>query len=644
MCGITGFWRFNNKCNGNDENYIRRMTQVLSHRGPDDHNIWVDKNSGIALGHRRLSIIDLSIAGRQPMTSSNGQFVIVYNGEVYNAAEIRKELEKQGSNFRGHSDTEVILEACASWGIENAVKRFVGMFAFTLWDTKQEKLHLVRDRVGIKPLYWGIINDLFLFGSELKSLREHPDWKPEIDRNSLAAYMRYCYVPTPNTIYQGINKLEPGTILTIGKEKQPRYTKYWQLSNVVEEAIKYRDRAQNESDVIEEFHNLLTDAVKNRMISDVPLGAFLSGGIDSSTVVSLMQANAASAIKTFTIGFGEQDYDEAQHAKDVATHLGTDHTELYVTANDSLQLIPGIPEIYDEPFADSSQIPTFLISKLTRQHVTVALSGDGGDEVFMGYNRYLFAHRLMKYLNSLPSGARKFLGKRMHSVSNQLWPNLTKYLPGKQQHPQLGSKIQKVAELLSTGMPITYKGIISHWQDPVNIVKDSCEPKDVLEDMRILSTLSEQTEQMQFFDTLLYLPDDILTKVDRASMANSLEVRVPILDHRVLEFAWRLPGKYKLRNGESKWLLRQILYKYVPKELVERPKMGFGVPIDDWLKGPLRDWAESLIDESKMREQGYLNTIPIRKKWDEHINGKGNWKFPLWNILMFQSWYEKWMT
>jgi len=558
MCGITGFLDINKNVGREElEQTIRIMKDSLTHRGPDGSDIWINSKDGIALGHQRLSIIDLSSAGNQPMISRCERFVIVYNGEVYNSSDIRTDIEKTGHLFRGHSDTEVILEACALWGIDKSLDKLIGMFAFALWDRQKKRLCLVRDRLGIKPLYWGKINGLFMFGSELKSLRSHPGWEPKVDRNALAAFMRYSNIPAPHTIYKNIYKLEPGTLLTLRQKEEPKLYKYWSMHSTVEQGLKQRNSI-NESNVIEELHEILSDSIKCRMISDVPIGAFLSGGIDSSSVAALMQANSMRPIKTFTVGFTESSYDEAPYARAVASYLGTEHTELYVSPEDSLNVIPKLADIYDEPFADSSQIPTYLISKLTREHVTVALSGDGGDEVFVGYNRYFFAKRLMRYLNYMHPKIRKSLGCVINSISQQIWSTIPAIFPPVLRYPQLGTKLYKLADLMKSGDQITYKGIISHWNNPDELVINSCESKSVLDDNDILPELKDQIERMQYFDTITYLTDDILTKVDRASMAVSLEARVPLLDHRIVEFSWGLPLECKYKQGMGKWLLRQV--------------------------------------------------------------------------------------
>lgn len=644
MCGISGFFS-PAKERENLRVCVERMTRTLSHRGPDDAGVWVDENAGIALGHARLSIVDLSPAGHQPMVSSCGRFVIVYNGEVYNFAELRKELEGCGLAFRGYSDTEVVLEGCARWGLEATVNRLVGMFAFALWDRQERTLSLVRDRLGIKPLYWGQFGDLFLFGSELKALRAHPGWQPEIDRSVLSLYLRHSYIPAPYSIFKSISKLSPGTILTLNRAKvgtPPIIVPYWSAQTVAERGV-----AEPFTGPVEEgtqhLESLLSEAIRLRMIADVPLGAFLSGGIDSTTVVALMQAQSARPVKTFTIGFDEPGYNEAEHAKIIARHLGTEHTELYVTPEEAMAVVPRLPSLYDEPFSDSSQIPTFLVSQLARQHVTVSLSGDGGDELFAGYDRYFWAKSIWHNAGWMPIRLQRLIAKTLTAFAPQAWESVFRMidpvLPTSLRTQRPGDKLHKLAEALPFECPESmYLTLMSHWKHPASVVLDSCEYPTAFTDHDQGVKLPDFTLWTMLLDLITYLPDDILTKVDRASMGVSLEARVPLLDHRIVEFAWKVPLSMKSRNGQNKWLLRQVLHKYVPRELVERPKMGFGVPIDIWLRGPLREWGEDLLSEKRLREEGFFRPEPIREKWDEHLSGRRNWQYYLWNILMFQSW------
>jgi len=643
MCGIAGFLdTSSNRTNDQLFSVADAMNRTLVHRGPDAGDIWVDAATGIALAHRRLSIIDLSSAGAQPMHSACGRYVLIYNGEIYNAGEIRTDLKKHSVIFMGHSDTEVLLEACARYGVKETVKRAVGMFSFALWDRRDRVLYLVRDRLGKKPLYWGNVSDLLLFGSELKALRAHSGWKPEINRDALAGYMRLNYVAAPYTIYEGIYKLPPATILTVASGREPAMETYWSMKDVVTSGLANRNH-HNETDLISETESMLEEAVSCRMVSDVPLGAFLSGGLDSSTVVALMQKNSGRRIRTFSIGFSEDQFNEAVYAGKVAEHLGTDHTEFYVSPDDALSVIPQLPEIFDEPFSDSSQIPTYLVSRETRQHVTVALSGDGGDEVFAGYNRYLYADKLMRRLNMLPDVVNHLLARIICSVPPDRWSRLTGYLPRRMKIPALGDKLYKLAEVIDRDSSVNYRKLVSHWYQPEDLVIGSREPPGILMDDKFVSGVDSTNEKMQLLDTVTYLPDDILTKVDRTTMSVSLEARAPFLDHRLIEHAWKLPLDMKVRNGQGKWVLRQILYRHVPRELVERPKTGFAMPIADWLRGPLRDWVETLLDKNKIHEQGYLKYAPVKQKWDEHLSGQRNWQYDLWDVLMFQAWLERWM-
>ena len=623
------------------------MTETLIHRGPDDGGVWVDGKEGIALGNRRLAIMDLSPAGHQPMVSSCGRYVIVYNGECYNFAVLRQELMRAGRRFRSRTDTEVVLEGCAHWGARSMAERMNGMFAFGLWDRKARTLTLVRDRLGIKPLYYGWCGDTFLFGSELKALRAHPDFSNEVDRNSLALFLRHNCVPSPYTIYKGVFQLLPGHILTLGRDWQRTIVPFWSAKRVVE-AGKAKSFEGSEAEAIEQLDALLHDAVHLRMIADVPLGVFLSGGVDSSTVAALMQVQSSQPVKTYTVGFFEEGYNEARDAKQVARHLGTDHTELYVTPKQTQAVIPQLSEMYDEPFSDSSQIPTFLISQLTRQYVTVSLSGDGGDELFGGYNRHLLGETGWGLIRRFPICLRKVAARGIRSFSQDQWDRIFqrvgRWLPARFQMRLPGEKMYKLAEVLRTGSPEEmYYNLVSHWKSPAHVVIGACEPQTKLTDETQAAKVSDFAERMMYLDLVTYLPDDILAKVDRASMAVSLEARVPLLDYRVVEFAWQLPLFWKIKDGQSKWLLRQVLYHYVPAELIERPKTGFSIPIDVWLKGPLRDWAEDLLDERRLKREGYFSPEPIRQKWNEHLSGRRNWQNLLWDVLMFQAWQERWL-
>jgi len=637
MCGIAGFW-LRTETGNEPADLLERMGNTLAHRGPDDSGIFFDKNAGLGLSFRRLSILDLTAEGRQPMISASGRYTIIFNGEVYNHEAIRAELGPQ--QWRGHSDTEVMLAAIERWGLEAAVRRFVGMFAFALWDSFERRLHLVRDRIGIKPLYYGHVEGSFVFASELKALRVLPGFQAAIDRDSLAAYMRYAYVPAPHSIYKGIHKLPPGHILTLSSnEASPVLSAYWSAAEAARNGVESRLRGGDE-EILEQLHEKLADAVRLRMIADVPLGAFLSGGIDSSTVVALMQSQSPGPVKTFTIGFHEDQYNEATHARKIAEHLGTEHTEFFVTPQDALNVVPLLPSMYDEPFADSSQIPTHLVSKLARGHVTVALSGDGGDELFCGYPRYDFVHSLWNAVRRVPGPIARSAAKAMHLVPTALINNTAGRLPLPRRLRQApGEKLHRLADHLSAQDPAEiYLRAITMWSDPSSVVLNSHEHDSVFRAIRKFAEMPDIREMAMLTDLTNYLPDDILTKVDRASMAIGLEARVPLLDHRVVEFAWRLPLHFKVRNGKTKWALRQLLYQHVPAELVERPKMGFGVPIDLWLRGPLREWAEDMLATETLGRHGLFSVEPIRKKWREHVSGARDWHYLLWPVLMFQAW------
>jgi asparagine synthase (glutamine-hydrolysing) len=613
------------------------MAQSLRHRGPDDHGVWTDPESGVALSHTRLAIIDLSPAGAQPMLSSCGRFVLSYNGEVYNAPELRAELEAAGRTFRGHSDTEVMVEGFAVWGVRPTVERLIGMFAFAAWDRTNHMLTLGRDRLGIKPLYWGHAEGRVVFASELKTLKTVPGWRGETDHGALSEFLRYGYVPAPMSIYRGIKKLMPGTLLEYREEGGIRQETYWSLSDVAARGLA-APLDLSDASATETLEKLLGDAVRRRMVADVPLGVFLSGGIDSSTVAALMQANSARPIRTFSIGFHEPDYNEAANAKQVAAHLGTEHIELYVTPAEARAVIPKLQDIYDEPFADSSQIPTYLVSEMTRRHVTVALSGDGGDEVFAGYNRYGQGLTLARMIRSLPKPLRQTMARAMRAVAPATWDNWSILLPRQVRPPLVGDKIHKLAGVLPEDSIGFYRHLVTQWPEASSLVKGAAAPDESLYARSVRARFQDDVSWMQYLDMLTYLPDDILAKVDRASMAVALEVRVPLLDHRVVELSWRLPQHLKLRGATGKWLLRQIAYKYVPKALLERPKMGFAVPIDQWLRGPLKEWGEDLIGSLTRTGAGSIDGAPIAKKWAEHQSGARNWQYFLWNVLMYEAW------
>jgi asparagine synthase (glutamine-hydrolysing) len=650
MCGIVGMIQ-PSLSRDRWVNTLNNMAQTLSHRGPDDDGIWFDAESGIGLGHRRLSIIDLSVEGHQPMTSESGRYVIVFNGEIYNFKNLRKSLQHEQVQWRGNSDTEVMLAAFDRWGIKKAVEQFIGMFAFAVWDNQEKLLFLCRDRLGIKPLYFSRIPNGLLFGSELKPIIKHPDFKTKINIDALALFFRHSNIPAPYSIFQDTWKLLPGTILCVSPAEfqkgswNPEPKAYWSASDVAEDGQKNM-LSINFQDAVEQLDFLLRDAIGLRMISDVPLGAFLSGGVDSSTIVALMQAQSSRKIKTFSIGFHETGYNEAGYAKKIAEHLGTDHTELYVSPEDALQVIPELPNLYDEPFSDSSQIPTYLLSKLTREHVTVCLSGDGGDEVFGGYNRHFLWESIWNVIKLIPASARAATARAIQTIPPVMWDKLAyallPVLPEKFKLDTPGDRIFKLSEAIASKTPeLMYRSFISHWKHPEILVSGSHEPATKVTDENNTLNFNDFTHKMMYLDQVTYLPDDILTKVDRASMGVSLETRVPILDHRVVEYAWRLPLEMKVQNRQGKRILREVLYKYVPKSLIERPKTGFAIPLDTWLRGPLRDWAESLLDKRRMKEEGLLNIELIHNKWAEHLSGKKNRQHEIWDILMFQAWKKQ---
>lgn len=648
MCGIAGLLDLSLQSSEEVlQDVAARMAATLRHRGPDDEGVWARAESGLAFGFRRLSILDLTSTGCQPMFSVDGRYVIVFNGEIYNFRALRQELQALGREFRGRSDTEVLLESISHWGLEEALPRLNGMFAFALWDQQQRVLHLVRDRLGEKPLYYGQCGPVFLFGSELKAFRAYPAFAAPLDRQALALFFRYNCIPAPFSIYEGVSKLPPATMLTLGPgdlSAKPVLRSYWSATQAALSGLRQVFKG-SEAEAMDALEQKLRKSIAMRMEADVPLGAFLSGGIDSSTVVALMQQESSRAVRTYSIGFDSGAYDESTQAAVVAAHLGTEHTGMTLTASAAIDMIPRLAEIYDEPFADSSQIPACLVSRLARQQVTVSLSGDGGDELFGGYNRYVWLPELWKTLKSIPVSLRAAVAQTLNRVSPEGWEalfsRLQTVLPERfcQRHP--GDKMQKLMALLSaTSLDHMYLSLTSHWKEPSSLVVGGPGPAVAATSAGQLSQFPNPLDRMMVLDTVTYLPDDILVKVDRASMAVGLEARLPLLDHELLAFAWQLPSTMKVRDGQGKWLLRQILKRYVPENLTRRPKTGFAVPLDQWLRGPLRDWAEALISERRLRGEGYLNPGPIRDTWVEHLSGKRNRQYELWDVLMFQAWLE----
>ncbi|WP_201609656.1 asparagine synthase (glutamine-hydrolyzing) [Psychrobacter immobilis] len=650
MCGIVGF-RQDLSSNIEMRACITHMNDTLYHRGPDAGDSWLDETVGLAIGHRRLAILELSPAGAQPMHSVCGRYVVVFNGEIYNHLQLRQQLNQEGFllEWRGHSDTETMLACFVAWGIEKTLQAMVGMFAIALWDKQEKLLTLAKDRMGEKPLYWGWQGDSLFFSSELKALKANPMFKADINRDSITLLLRHNCIPAPYSIYQGIKKLRPGYWLQLplvelqtAKIAVPKA--YWSFNTVVETGLENPFTCSPEQ-AVDILESALVESIGSQMQSDVPLGAFLSGGIDSSTVVALMQAQNGRPIKTFTIGFEDEAYNEATHAKAVAKHIGTEHTEFYITPKDALAVIPKLSSIYCEPFSDSSQIPTFLVSQLASHHVTVALSGDGGDELFGGYNRYLMAQQVWNKNRKLPRPMRRLASTTLTAFAPKSWDamftTLNPILPKKLRLSAPGDKAHKLAGVLNIDSEQDfYQSLTSHWQQPEKLVIGAKEPSTLISDINFWPKTDSFQHAMMAMDAQTYMADDILVKVDRAAMANSLETRVPMLDHRIVELAWKMPLHYKIRHGEGKWLLKQVLFRHVPRQLIERPKMGFSLPLHDWLRGSLQDWAEALLDETLLLQQGYFYPASIRRIWTEHLSGKYNHQDQLWNILMFQAWLE----
>ncbi|XOB99854.1 asparagine synthase (glutamine-hydrolyzing) [Pseudomonadota bacterium DY0742] len=628
MCGLAGFYSKNaDSCEP-----IEAMASSITARGPDSLGIWKDECSKLFMGHRRLSVLDISLSGHQPMQSACGKYIIVFNGEIYNHLCLREKLERSSLApvWRGHSDTETLLACFSAWGVEKSLQATVGMFAIALWDCEEKILTLARDRMGEKPLYWGWQDDVLLFGSELKALKVHPAFKAVIDRDALALLLRHNYIPAPYSIYKGIEKLRAGHYVHIRLDGVGTFTPaqpkaYWQMNDAVEAGLA-NQFVGTDQQAVNALEQQLMHSIGEQMLADVPLGAFLSGGIDSSTIVALMQKQSSSPVRTFTIGFDEAGYNEAEHAKAVARYLGTDQTELYIRSEDALAVIPKLPHIYCEPFADSSQIPTFLVSQMAKQHVTVALSGDAGDELFGGYNPYQYAPRFWSLISSLPLPLRKLTAQAMLGLPTP-------------------AKLHKLLDVLATSSREDfYRTLVSHWKHPEQLVIGASEPATMLNMPQAWPATDCFEHWMMAMDAQTYMADDILVKLDRAAMANSLETRAPMLDHRVVELAWRMPLNLKIRDGKGKWLLREVLYRHVPRELIERPKKGFSIPLATWLRGPLRDWANSLLDEGRLKQEGYFRAEPIREKWQEHITGTRDNSRLLWSILMFQAWLDEQST
>ncbi len=659
MCGLAGV--LNDR--GDVAAAVSVMIEAIRHRGPDDGGVWLDDDAGLALGHRRLAVIDTSPSGHQPMLSKDQRFVLVFNGEIYNHLELRKELSASADiHWRGHSDTETLLAGIARWGLQETLRKAAGMFALAVWDRREKSLQLARDRLGEKPLYYGWGCTTFLFGSELKALKAHPDFIGRLCPVALRQYLRFAYVPAPRSIWQGVYKLEPGCILTIKGEvpasapDQPirpgerhgnlSISRYWSLAEVTENG--HRNLIHNEPEAICALECHLTRAVKRQMISDVPLGAFLSGGIDSSLIVALMQANSTEPVRTFTIGFEEADFDESRYAAAVAAHLGTRHTEIRISPAEARAVIPDMPHLFDEPFADASQIPTYLVCRAARPHVTVALTGDAGDELFGGYKRYQRAPQLWRHFNTIPFGLRRNVGNAMTALPLEWWdllaqmPGLGRSFPKSQ--GSAGDRIHRLGARLSTVRSIDdlYRDLISAWTNPQGILRDDGDAADLglLLDPVPAAGTEHPAARMMFHDALTYLPDDILCKVDRAAMGVSLETRAPLLDPDVIAIAAQLPMSMKIRVGSGKWALRQVLYKHVPRELIDRPKLGFYLPLGQWIRGPLRAWADSLLDPYKLESEGIFQPGPIREIWEQHTAGRRDWSFQLWTILMFQAWAD----
>ena len=647
MCGFAGFITRSTLKRECLESRVEAMNKAIAARGPDDACVWVDPDAGIALGHRRLSIIDLSPMGRQPMVSRSGRYIIAFNGEIYNYQDLARVLEKKGYSWRGHSDTEVLLAAFEFWGVKQTLEQCNGMFALALWDQKKRTIFLARDRMGQKPLYYGFNNGILFFGSQIKAFHANPEFKPEIDQAVIPLFLKYSYIPTPYSIYKNIKKLSAAHFLEISrsdmaglclKEEIP----YWNLAQVAEDGIN-NPMTGSEAQMMDSLEKILQESVSRRMLSDVPLGAFLSGGIDSSLIVALMQKNNRIPVKTFSIGFNEKGYDEAEQAKRVAHHLGTDHTELYATPKEAMDLIPDLPDLFDEPFADSSQIPVSLISLLTKKYVTVALSGDGGDELFAGYNRHFWGRSVWEMIERYPMFMKKGARYLMKALSPEQWEQLfdssSRVVPEKFRQSNPGAKIAKLSGLITAQTREEFYTLLTAWwPDPGAVLLNTNQGPQLGARSKDLPNISDFTQLMQYWDMQTYLCDDIMTKVDRASMGASLEARSPFLDHEVVAFSWKIPIKYKISKTQGKLILKNCLYRFLPPSIVDQPKKGFQIPLDQWLRGPLRQWAEEMLNPLRLKNQGFFNVKEVRALWDLHLSGKQNYQYQIWNILMFQAW------
>jgi asparagine synthase (glutamine-hydrolysing) len=647
MCGIVGYLRLGEAIAPVSDNLINEMSDTIIHRGPDGGGVWQDVKRGIALGHRRLAILDTTDAGHQPMMSQSQRFTVVFNGEIYNFIDLKNEINQKSQKlgkriiWRGHSDTEVLLNAIECFGLLDTVKKCRGMFALAVWDSLKQSITLVRDRFGEKPLYYSWGNGYFIFGSELKSFLHHPAFNKEIDRASVALQLQYGYIPAPYTIFKNARKLLPGSMLKVDKSASVNESKseeYWSFKKMAE--LRNRDLEKiSEEEAISGLNRILIDVVQEQMVADVPVGVFLSGGTDSSMIASLMQSKSVRPIKTFTIGFGEKEFNEAQSAKEIADYLGTDHTEMYISHQDAMEVIPTLPTIYDEPFSDPSQIPTAIVSKLTRKSVTVALSGDGGDEMFCGYNRYTLLNRRVRQIKAIPQPLKKLFAISADFIPCSAFDFVLRGI-GVENGASKMNKIKDIMSLMTKES--VYKHLVTHWKNPHEVVKNFHPHSTLLSQSHLWNQINVDSFEhtMMVIDTLTYLVDDILVKVDRAAMAASLETRVPFLDPRIAFFAWGLPLDFKLRDGKGKWILKKVLARYLPERLVDKPKRGFAVPIGEWLRTGLRDWAEMQLSESRLRSEGVFDTVIVSKMWREHLSRKADHQFHLWDVLMFQSWLD----